>query len=263
MQLTCEVCHSALRAEDVRLDLAVAKCHSCNAVYDLSGRKGAGHGRPAERPSLRSAPRRHCPHASRSRRTGWDDARHLAVVQPARPPLPAVLLRGLGRVPGLLVRHRGTIGKDGGPVSLIMVHLPHWARGGGRGAHLLHAGGVHQPHARRGQPQPAHHPPRPAALEGQPGAAGPPAHPALRRGSRLPASKNGRHRHVRSARARPRGPQGEAAHRADGEGSGALPGADPGAPPGHRGRSSGRRGRPRAPAPPDRCTWGSPLPTDG
>jgi hypothetical protein len=39
MQLSCEVCHTPLRAEDVRLDLAVAKCFSCNAVYDLSGRK--------------------------------------------------------------------------------------------------------------------------------------------------------------------------------------------------------------------------------
>jgi hypothetical protein len=42
MQLSCEVCHSPLRAEDVRLDLAVAKCHKCNAVYDLSGRKARG-----------------------------------------------------------------------------------------------------------------------------------------------------------------------------------------------------------------------------
>lgn len=40
MQMFCEVCGSALRAEDVRLDLAVAKCGACNAVYDLSGRKG-------------------------------------------------------------------------------------------------------------------------------------------------------------------------------------------------------------------------------
>ncbi|WP_224249137.1 hypothetical protein [Hyalangium gracile] len=31
-----------MRPEDVRLDLAVAKCHSCNAVYDLSGRKARG-----------------------------------------------------------------------------------------------------------------------------------------------------------------------------------------------------------------------------
>jgi hypothetical protein len=42
MQLSCEVCHAPLRPEDVRLDIAVAKCHSCNAVYDLSGRKARG-----------------------------------------------------------------------------------------------------------------------------------------------------------------------------------------------------------------------------
>lgn len=42
MQMSCEVCHTPLRAEDVRLDLAVAKCHSCTAVYDLSGRKARG-----------------------------------------------------------------------------------------------------------------------------------------------------------------------------------------------------------------------------
>jgi hypothetical protein len=42
MQLSCEVCHAPLRSEDVRLDLAVAKCHACNAVYDLSGRKARG-----------------------------------------------------------------------------------------------------------------------------------------------------------------------------------------------------------------------------
>lgn len=42
MQMSCEVCHAPLRPEDVRLDLAVAKCHSCNAVYDLSGRKARG-----------------------------------------------------------------------------------------------------------------------------------------------------------------------------------------------------------------------------
>ena len=49
MQLSCEVCHSPLRAEDVRLDLAVAKCYSCNAVYDLSGRKGRGSTVPPEK----------------------------------------------------------------------------------------------------------------------------------------------------------------------------------------------------------------------
>lgn len=48
MQMFCEVCGSGLRAEDVRLDLAVAKCHACNAVYDLSGRKGRALPPPAE-----------------------------------------------------------------------------------------------------------------------------------------------------------------------------------------------------------------------
>ena len=44
----------ALRAEDVRLDLAVAKCHSCNAVYDLSGRKARGVTvQPEAKPALR------------------------------------------------------------------------------------------------------------------------------------------------------------------------------------------------------------------
>ena len=54
MQLSCEVCHAPLRPEDVRLDLAVAKCHSCNAVYDLSGRKARGLSAPAsqEKPKL-------------------------------------------------------------------------------------------------------------------------------------------------------------------------------------------------------------------
>jgi hypothetical protein len=42
MQLSCEVCHAPLSAEDVRLDLALARCHACNAVYDLSGRKARG-----------------------------------------------------------------------------------------------------------------------------------------------------------------------------------------------------------------------------
>lgn len=42
MQLECEMCHAPLRAENVRFDLALAKCHACNAVYDLSGRKALG-----------------------------------------------------------------------------------------------------------------------------------------------------------------------------------------------------------------------------
>jgi hypothetical protein len=53
MQMSCEVCQAPLRPEDVRLDLAVAKCHSCNAVYDLSGRKARGISVSAqERPKL-------------------------------------------------------------------------------------------------------------------------------------------------------------------------------------------------------------------
>jgi hypothetical protein len=52
MQLSCEVCHAPLRPEDVRLDLAVAKCHACNAVYDLSGRKGRGATVASEKPQL-------------------------------------------------------------------------------------------------------------------------------------------------------------------------------------------------------------------
>ena len=42
MQLACEVCHAPLDPDDVRMDLAVARCQSCNALYDLSGRKGRG-----------------------------------------------------------------------------------------------------------------------------------------------------------------------------------------------------------------------------
>lgn len=55
MQLNCEVCRSPLRAEDVRLDIAVARCHACNAVYDLSGRKARGLDVPASRLKLQRA----------------------------------------------------------------------------------------------------------------------------------------------------------------------------------------------------------------
>ncbi len=48
MQLSCEMCHAALRPEDVRLDLAVATCHACNAVLDLSSRKGRELAAPAQ-----------------------------------------------------------------------------------------------------------------------------------------------------------------------------------------------------------------------
>jgi hypothetical protein len=57
MQLPCEICHAPLRAEDVSFELSMAKCHTCNAVYDLSGRKGRGLAAvPRERPSLRPKP---------------------------------------------------------------------------------------------------------------------------------------------------------------------------------------------------------------
>ena len=39
-RLMCQVCGAAMQAEDVRWDLALARCSSCQAVYDLSGRKG-------------------------------------------------------------------------------------------------------------------------------------------------------------------------------------------------------------------------------
>jgi hypothetical protein len=56
MQLSCEVCHAPLRPEDVRVDVAAAQCHTCNAVYDLSGRKARGLSASAqERPRLTRA----------------------------------------------------------------------------------------------------------------------------------------------------------------------------------------------------------------
>jgi hypothetical protein len=57
MRLHCEVCHVPLRTEDVSFDLSMAKCHACNAVYDLSGRKARGLAAgPRERPPLRPKP---------------------------------------------------------------------------------------------------------------------------------------------------------------------------------------------------------------
>lgn len=52
MQLHCETCHSPLRAEDVRLDIAVAKCHACGEVHDLSGRKASEQAGVPSRPKL-------------------------------------------------------------------------------------------------------------------------------------------------------------------------------------------------------------------
>jgi hypothetical protein len=42
MRLHCEACQAALRAEDVRFDLALAKCHLCGAVYDFASRQTRG-----------------------------------------------------------------------------------------------------------------------------------------------------------------------------------------------------------------------------
>lgn len=65
MQLECEACHSPLRAEDVNFDLALAKCHTCNAVYDLSARRGLGHS-PAPAPTAsKPAPREQVPTRAR------------------------------------------------------------------------------------------------------------------------------------------------------------------------------------------------------
>jgi hypothetical protein len=48
MRLHCEACQAALRAEDVRFDLALAKCHMCGAVYDFASRQTRG--APTEAP---------------------------------------------------------------------------------------------------------------------------------------------------------------------------------------------------------------------
>jgi hypothetical protein len=42
MRLHCEACQAALRAEDVRFDLALAKCNLCGAVYDFASRQTRG-----------------------------------------------------------------------------------------------------------------------------------------------------------------------------------------------------------------------------
>lgn len=66
MQLECEACRSPLRAQDVNFDLALAKCHTCDAVYDLSARKGRGHDpTPAPEPTPAPAPRERVPTRAR------------------------------------------------------------------------------------------------------------------------------------------------------------------------------------------------------
>ncbi|OJT25305.1 hypothetical protein BO221_10955 [Archangium sp. Cb G35] len=62
MQLECEACHSPLRAQDVNFDLALAKCHACNAVHDLSARRGLG---PSPAPASRPAARERAPTRAR------------------------------------------------------------------------------------------------------------------------------------------------------------------------------------------------------
>jgi len=69
MQLECEACHSPLRAQDVNFDLSLAKCHACDAVYDLSARRGLGHS-PAPAPTAsKPAPRERVPTPTRARVT--------------------------------------------------------------------------------------------------------------------------------------------------------------------------------------------------
>ena len=87
MQLHCQTCHSPLRAEDVRLDIAVAKCHVCDAVFDLSGRKDPGQPVVPARPKLVRAkaavpPRFHVEEQGTSTRISWRwfSAKHLMML---------------------------------------------------------------------------------------------------------------------------------------------------------------------------------------
>jgi len=123
MQMSCEVCHSALRAEDVRLDLAVAKCHSCNAVYDLSGRKARGlsvqpEAKPALRPKAALPPRFQVEEDGATTRIAWrwfNPLTHL------------FLLFFCVAWDGFLLFWYGiafTVGEEAGPASLIMVLFP-------------------------------------------------------------------------------------------------------------------------------------------
>ncbi len=53
MRLDCPSCQTPLRANDVRLDLALATCHACGEVHDLSARTAS----PSARASPQKAPR--------------------------------------------------------------------------------------------------------------------------------------------------------------------------------------------------------------
>jgi hypothetical protein len=123
MQMSCEVCHSPLQADDVRLDLAVAKCHSCNAVYDLSGRKARGvviqpEVKQALRPKAALPPRFKVEEDTTTTRIVWrwfNPVNHLFL-----------LFFCVAWNSFLLVWYgmAFTVGKDGDPVSLIMVIFP-------------------------------------------------------------------------------------------------------------------------------------------
>lgn len=52
MQLHCEKCRSPFGAEDVRLDIAVARCRVCDTVHDLSVRKAPAQEGVRSRPKL-------------------------------------------------------------------------------------------------------------------------------------------------------------------------------------------------------------------
>ncbi len=58
MRLDCPSCHTPLSAKDVRLDLALATCHACGAVHDLSERKASSSVPPAKMPRPRIKPPR-------------------------------------------------------------------------------------------------------------------------------------------------------------------------------------------------------------
>jgi hypothetical protein len=63
MRLHCEACQAALRAEDVRFDLALAKCHLCGAVYDFASRQTRGIPTEAPRGLGPLRPRLYCQEA--------------------------------------------------------------------------------------------------------------------------------------------------------------------------------------------------------
>ena len=53
MRLDCPSCQTPLRARDVRVDLALATCHACGEVHDLSERKASASTAPTKLPRPR------------------------------------------------------------------------------------------------------------------------------------------------------------------------------------------------------------------